>query len=138
MEKEIPNYRGKNLEAPAGAFRHFWRQEFFQSPLVHWVLIGALLLNIVTWGTLSYFIRPIDLPVVLHYNVYFGVDMVGDWWQIFLLPLVGTCFLVVDTGLAYWFYRKKERIAAYLLLLASLIIQVGVAIASAGIISINY
>ncbi len=118
--------------------RCFFAKDFFRNSLVQWVLIGALFFDFVNWGVLGFFIRPVDFPIILHYNVYFGVDLIGNWWQVFFLPAVGTIILTVNSLLAYFFYRQKERIASYLLLLAAFIVQAGISIASASIVLINY
>lgn len=118
--------------------KYFFSQEFFRSGLVHWVLIAALFLNGANWGAIAYFIRPVDFPIILHYNVYFGVDVIGPWWQIYFLPLIGFLILIVNTALGYLFYQQKERIVAHLLLLATLIVQICISIAVASLLLINY
>lgn len=118
--------------------KRFFSQEFFQSGMIQWSLIGSLIISAVNLGVMIFFIRPVDFPVVLHYNVYFGVDMVGRWWQAYFLPGLGLGVLWVNTTLGYLFYKQKERIVAHLLLLASLVVQIAVSIAVASIILINY
>jgi hypothetical protein len=118
--------------------RGFFVADFFSNSIVHWTLIASIFINAADWAVLAYFIRPVDFPIILHYNVYFGVDIIGDWWQAYFLPLIGVIMLVINTLLAYYFFKQKERIASYLLLLTAIIIQAGVAIASASIILINY
>ncbi|HPN54867.1 MAG TPA: hypothetical protein PLB52_02935 [Candidatus Moranbacteria bacterium] len=118
--------------------KNFFTQEFFQSGIVHWVFIGALILNLVNWGLIAYFIRPVDFPIILHYNVYFGVDVIGDWWQVYYLPLIGLIILLANTILGYLFYKQKERIVAHLLMLATFIAQIGVTIAVSCLLMINY
>src|SRR3989344_4976835 len=54
---------------------------FFHNAIVHWLLIGTFFLNIALWCFVAYFIRPGKIPIILHYNVYFGVDLVGAWWH---------------------------------------------------------
>jgi hypothetical protein len=44
----------------------------------------------------------------------------------------------VNAILGYFFYAKKERIAAYLFLLGAFIVQAGVAVAVGSIIKINF
>ncbi|HEX8973915.1 MAG TPA: hypothetical protein VF817_00305 [Patescibacteria group bacterium] len=119
-------------------FKSFFGTEFFRSGLVHWVLIGSLILNIANWGAMAYFIRPVDFPLVLHYNVYFGVDMIGAWWQLYFLPLIGLVILLINAFLGYLFYGQKERIVAHMLMLATFLVQVGISIAVAGLLMINY
>ncbi len=118
--------------------QHFFSKEFFRSSVVHWALISALIVNATLWGVLAYFVRPVDFPIVLHYNAYFGVDMIGDWWQIYALPTIGMCIMVVNTILGIVFYDQKERVISHLLLLATCIAQILLAIAAVGIILINY
>ncbi len=113
-------------------------QDFFKNSIIHWFIIISFLLNFICWGVLLFFIRPVDFPIILHYNVYFGVDMIGDWWQAYFLPLITLIITLINTVLAYFFYKNKERIISYILLLASLLSQVGGAIAIGSIIRINY
>lgn len=118
--------------------KYFFSQEFFRSGLVQWVIIAALLVNITNWGLIAFFIRPVDFPIILHYNVYFGVDVIGAWWQVYFLPLIGLVILSVNTVLGYLFYQQKERIVAHLLILATFIVQIGISIAVASLLLINY
>jgi len=119
-------------------FKRFFSQEFFHSGMIQWSLIGSIIVSLANLGVMVWFMRPVDFPVVLHYNVYFGVDMVGKWWQAYFLPFIGFGVLAVNTTLGYLFYKQKERIVAHLLLLAALVVQIAVSIAVASIIMINY
>ena len=108
MGEQIQNLGSQGLKIK---IKNFFSQEFFQSGIVHWVFIGALILNVVNWGLIAYFIRPVDFPIILHYNVYFGVDVIGDWWQVYYLPLIG---LLIWREYNFWaiFLSAKERIVA--------------------------
>lgn len=137
MDNNLANIRNK--ASLKEKIRSFFAQEFFKNSIVRWLLTGALLLNLANWTLLVIFIRPVDFSIILHYNVYFGVDLIGDWRQTYLLPAMGLVFWAVNLFLSYRFYNKqKERIASYILLLASLMIQMGLIIASIGIAMINY
>lgn len=118
--------------------KKFFSHEFFASAIVHWVLIGSLVLNLTSWGLVAFFIRPVDFPIILHYNVYFGVDIIGPWWQLYFLPAIGVIILGINVVLGYLFYQKKERIIAHLLMLATFIVQVGIVIAVASLLMMNY
>ena len=128
----------ENIVSPKHAPLGFFKQEFFQSALVQWLLIATIFLAAASWAVLIIYIRPIDLPLVLHYNVYLGVDIIGSWWQIYFLPIIADIFLIVNTILAYAFYEKTERLAAYIFLLASFFVQAGILVAIAGLVMINY
>lgn len=119
-------------------YRRFFAQEYFHSPLVQWVIIGALFLNVVNWILIAFFDRPVDFPIILHYNVYFGVDVIGAWWQVYFLPAIGLTVLLVNTTLGYLFYCQKERIVAHLLMLGTFIVQIIMTIAVASLLTINY
>lgn len=122
------------------SFKHagFFGQEFWRSSLVHWILIGTIFLDVASLAMLAFYIRPIDLPIVLHYNVYLGVDVIGDWWQVYFLPVIANLFLLVNTILAHFFYQKKERLAAYIFLLSSFFVEAGILIAIMALMMINY
>jgi len=118
--------------------KKFFLQEYFHSGLIQWVLIGSLILNVANWIFIAFFIRPVDFPIILHYNVYFGVDVIGSWWQMYFMPLIGLLILLVNAFLGYLFYQKKERIAAHLLMLATFVVQIGLSVAVASLLLINY
>ena len=128
----------KKIISPKRASLGFFSQEFWRSSLVHWIIIGTIFLDLASLAVLALYIRPIDLPIVLHYNVYLGVDVIGDWWQVYFLPIISNLFLLINTILAHFFYQKKERLAAYIFLLASFFVQAGILIAISGLMMINY
>lgn len=111
---------------------------FFQNTIIRTLLILAILPVLGSVGVLAYFIRPTEGVMVLHYNVYFGVDLLGIWWQTFLLPLLGLLFFLGHSFLAKHFYQRTERIASYLLLLGSGMLSFGILIASISVAFINY
>ncbi len=111
---------------------------FLENAFIKNFLIGSGLLLLTGWGILFYFIRPRETPLILHYNVYFGVDLIGTWWQAYILQGVATFLLLGHIFLAYSFYQRKDRFAAYILLLATNFVLFGVALVSASIAYINY
>ncbi len=111
---------------------------FSRNTLVRMLLILSSFPIVVSIGLLLYFIRPSEASLVLHYNVYFGVDLLGIWWQAYVLPLLALFFLAAHFFLAKRFYEQSERIASYLLLLASGMLSCGILIGSISIAFINY
>ena len=87
---------------------------------------------------LKIFVQPVDFPIILHYNVYFGVDVLDDWRKVYIMPLIGVFLLIINTLLGLYFYKNNERIASHILAMASLMIQLSLLVASASIILINY
>lgn len=119
-------------------FKLFFKGEFFQNKIVLWLVVLSLFLNLADWAMLAIFIKPIDSPIILHYNVYFGVDMAGSWKMVFILPSIGLTLFLVNFFLAKYFYSKLERIACHILLIAGFMIQLSLIIASLSVILINY
>ncbi|MCB9798221.1 hypothetical protein H6758_00680 [Candidatus Nomurabacteria bacterium] len=53
-------------------------------------------------------------PLFLHYNVLFGVDLIGPWYQILYIPLTG-CILVILNSFVGWMLFDKSHFPAILL-----------------------
>lgn len=118
--------------------KSFFAEDLFKSHIALWLIVLSLIANLSDWTILGVWIKPVDFPIILHYNVYFGVDLVGDYREVFLLPLIGLILFVINLFLALYFYRQKERIASYIMLMAMLMIQFSLVIASVSVILINY
>lgn len=111
---------------------------FFENMIVRFSLTGALLFQIVAWVLTIVFIPSDQSGVILHYNVYFGVDLIGDGIQTYLVPAVGLVLGLVNMSLARWFYIHKERVVSYILLLGLIMIEFGLALASGSVVLVNY
>ena len=85
---------------------------------------------------LYYKITPQVEPVALHYTIYFGIDLIGEWYYVFLFPLLGIITILVNFILAYLLFIKV-KILAYLLVLTSTIIQVLLVIISILVVLLN-
>jgi len=118
--------------------RSFFQQEYFQSHIVFWLLILSLVANIIDWLILKIWIKPVDFSIILHYYVYFGVDHIGSYRQFYLLPMIGLILFIINLVLSMFFYGQKKRIASYILLMATLMIQFSLIVASMSQILINY
>lgn len=106
---------------------------FFRDLWISVPLIGVLLIQIFLWWDLVANIRPDVGQVFLHYNIIFGVDLVGDWWQIFYMPLAGIMVIMVNflfSSLSYSFDKFLARLLSFwvlffhLFLMASIIFLV--------------
>lgn len=118
--------------------KSFFVQEYFRNIIVAWLIILSLAANIANWIILKLLIQPVDFPIILHYNVYFGVDLKGNYLQVFGIPLIGLFLFLINNLLSLKAYRSGERIASYLLLMATLMMQVNLIVYSLSIILINY
>lgn len=72
---------------------------------------GALLLLTIALPIFRLFPELYGKPVIpLHYNIHYGVDWTGVWWQIFLLPAMGAVFMLVNLGIAAFFVRRDSML----------------------------
>lgn len=116
----------------------FKNNDFFKNHIVLWLLVFNLLVSLINWTVIAIFINKTEGNIILHYNVYFGVDNVGNWKETFILPIIGDILFFINFLLAMFFYQRKERIASYVLLLASLMAGISLIIAGISVILINY
>ncbi|MFH0857434.1 MAG: hypothetical protein V1848_01670 [Candidatus Magasanikbacteria bacterium] len=96
----------------------------------------SILLNASVWVWLVWNIRPQDESIFLHYNILFGVDYIGDWGQMFSLPLIGITIFIVNAFLG-WLLFRKTHFAAYLLLAMSVLCQIFLCIAASLLVFLN-
>lgn len=111
---------------------------FFKNTIVQLLISVNVFLILASFMVLGFVVRSTKGLFILHYNVYFGVEIQGLWWQAFIIPTASIFFLWGHLLLARHFYTQRERIAAYLMLLGSCLISIGILIASSSIAFINY
>lgn len=73
--------------------------------------ILAFLLNLACWILPYFLIKPGSEPIILHYNIYFGVDLIGEWYRIFFLPASATILMLINIALGVITYRKDATIS---------------------------
>lgn len=96
----------------------------------------ALVLNITNWIWLLWEIRPQEELIFLHYNILFGVDLIGPWWKVLFLPIVGFVIILVNIILG-WFLFGKDKFFAHILNFISVFCQIFLLIASLLLIFLN-
>ena len=92
--------------------------------------------NISLWVFLFKNQKSSELPVILHYNLFFGVDYLGGYNEIYLIPAVGVIIIFINTILGYLLY-ERERLASYFLIFNIFIVQLFLLFASYLIVEIN-
>ena len=88
----------------------------YQDPWSKWLVNIAILLIIGTWS--MFFWKPIVPSELapLHYNIYVGIDLIGFWHWLFVLPGVLVILSLLNFYLAVQFFTKKIEWAYWLLL----------------------
>lgn len=131
----VKNLPGRSLNEK---LKLFFGREYFQSRIILWLLFSGIFFNLVNWILLKFFLRSGDNLIILHYNVYFGVDSTGFSRGAYLLPFIGVVVLLFNNLLSFYFYAQKERVASYVLLMAALMAQLSLLISVISVIIINY
>lgn len=99
--------------------------------------IGALLS--VNWIS-AYYIHASskDSPIIaLHYNIDFGVNLIGSAGQIYAMPLLASAISLANLTLLIFFY-KKNRFLSHIFSAASLFVNIIISISIFLIYLINF
>lgn len=111
---------------------------FFQNTS-HRLLIGISgFFLILSFGVIWYSIGNREATIVLHYNVYFGIDILGGWWQAYFIPSSGAGIWIVHIFLAFSFFQSGKRILSQVALSSLLFLEGMVLVASLAIGLVNY
>ncbi len=89
------------------------------NPLCVKVYLGILLLfNFLIWLSVYYIANQvIQKLVVLHYNVDFGANLVGNVGNMYTIPIVGLVIIAVNFFLLFFFAKNNDlRVVAHFLL----------------------
>jgi len=109
---------------------------YFQKFSIGGFFAAGLLLNVYSWLWLWLYIPQELDQLFLHYNILFGVDLIGSYGQAFLVPLSGLIILLLNTIVGWVLYKKDKFIAQVLILMAA-IAQVFLAIQSYLLVLLN-
>lgn len=100
-------------------------------------MIGlSLLLNIASWVWLVWNIGKQDQQIFLHYNVLFGVDLIGNWNKMFNLPISGLFILILNATIGWLFFRN-DKFISHIFNAIGLITQIIIFIASSLLVFLN-
>ncbi len=109
--------------------------DFFYIRMYLILIIGLILLN---W--LFVYIININVShglVVLHYNVDFGVNLIGDVKQIYIIPLLGLIVFVINFILSA-FLSRQDKFFPHLLLGAAMLVNLFLLIAITSVDLVNF
>lgn len=118
-----------------GVFREVLR--FFHIRIYLVLLLAG---NLALWlGTYYINVNVSQNLVVLHYNVDFGIDLIGEVKRIFIIPVFSLIIIFVNVFLLFNFLRRKDfKFISHLLLAAGLVANLFLFIALVSIYLINF
>ena len=95
---------------------------FFRDQAFFLTTITALVGNGALWMLLAWQFAILYQPgrdyIALHYKVVFGVDWLGRWYYIFLVPITGLVGLVLQYLLARRAYHYQKTVQRLLMIAA--------------------
>ena len=104
-----------------------------------WIAIPGILIvlnQIAIWWFVVAHIRPTQDQFFLHYNSLFGVDLVGEWWKLYSIPIVATGLCIFNSILAF-FLHNSERLLSRFLLVFSIFFSIALSLAMYFIVGLN-
>ena len=108
---------------------------FMRDQWIRLAFVPALLLPLITAAVVLR-LFPRQENAVLHYNTYFGIDLVGAWYQIFYLPLVSLAVALLN-GVVALFVWRRDRVQSYLIAVGTVALSTAVTAAAGFIIYVN-
>ena len=111
-------------------------EEFFKNTANKILLGSSLILNIGLFLFFWFFIKQSNVPIVLHYNVNWGVDILGEVKSIFILPLAGMIILLLNGFLAANLWNKNKTLS-YFFTAVTLLVQFFLVISGIALFIIN-
>ncbi len=100
-------------------------------------MVGAVsILNLFSLAWLIFQIPHNTEQVFLHYNILFGVDRIGELWEVYLTSLIAIVLCCVDF-LCAWLLYRRDWLLSYFLLAVSVVISIFVTISSILVVFLN-
>jgi len=111
-------------------------KEFFKNTTNQSLIGSSLVLNVALFLFFLFFIRQSNVPIVLHYNVDWGVDYFGEIKSIFALPLIGAIIFLINGVLALKIWKKNQALS-YFFMVSTLLAQCFLVISGIALYLIN-
>jgi hypothetical protein len=119
----------------------FFEHPFREDLTVKITFIFSIVINLITWAALYFKLHPFSYTtdagqIYLHYNLYFGIDNIGYWYEALVIPLLGLFIIIFNNTLGYFFY-VQEKVISYSLVISQAVLQVILLAAAIFVILLN-
>lgn len=99
-----------------------FREPFLAFDLIFLYFIWILSsINIIHFVMLVSYIHKFPKFIVLHRNIYFGVDLITPWIYIFTVPFISVLLTLLNLLFSRYFYTRA-KILSYFLMSGALVI----------------
>ncbi len=109
---------------------------FSRNKAVSAAVFCGLAINLTDWIIIAKNEVSANIPIPLHYNAYYGVDYLGDYKKIFVIPAVGLIIIFANIILSF-LLAKKCKFASQLLIFIIPFIQILLMVATISIVLFN-
>lgn len=120
-------------------FAHLFPQQLWKDRHLAILFGMSLAINLTAWFLLllrTWGLRGEVTQFALHYTIYFGIDRLGAWWQIFRGPFAGLVVLVINLALA-GFMLARERAWSLVVGVATALLEVLILLGAIVVILLN-
>lgn len=108
--------------------------KFYRRTLIASLLFLMGLIALPIWKILP--IAETQEFIPLHYNIYFGVDRFGHFYQVFVLPAIGLALFIINTIFQAVFYHR-EHVLSYFFAVTTLIAELSLFASMVFIVLLN-
>lgn len=108
--------RGKIMAYMFYSISVYWKDRWIWVPAIF-----LLFFQLFMWIYGAFFIHPTTDQIFLHYNVVFGVDLIGEWWKIFAAPIGGLTIFLCNFLLSWYLYGQDKVLSRFLTFAAGLL-----------------
>ncbi|MFA5127922.1 MAG: hypothetical protein WC457_02895 [Patescibacteria group bacterium] len=109
---------------------------FFKDPWVFVPLAISALAQVFMWPYIFFNLGTQGGTLFLHYNIIFGVDYVGEWWRILIMPVVGLAFVIINF-IAGIYTFNSDKLLSRILTVFTAVLELFLALAVYLIVDIN-
>ncbi len=99
------------------------KSEFFRDTVTQLLLIPIVLEVIGAWVLAIYFFQISEYLVPTRYNSFLGVFSLGNWYDLYLIPLLFTVCVVSNVFLGKAFYNR-DKFLGYILTASNLFLGI--------------
>ncbi len=111
-------------------------KDYLKNRIIQINLAASIILNALLWAVLLYNIKPQETPLMLHYNIYFGIDLIGNWYQVLYIPISGLIIFLINLAFSF-IIHNKDKVLSYFSLIISSISQLILLVAGILVVLLN-
>lgn len=120
-----------SLQSYLTLYSYFLKDRFVK---INLFLAGGL--NVILWLWLFWQTKDFSGHIALHYNIYFGIDLLGPWFNLFYLPIIGLVIFLINLTIGALSF-EREKMLGYFLVGGATLNQILLLLAAFFIVFIN-